>query len=400
MIGGIGAVVAVEPTGDRGDEARAHLRHIWRRSLAPGDAVADAVLSPSVGNTAVPVAEAHGLWEEITREVTLALIRSRAGELLMFHAGAVCSPGSGRSLVFVAASQTGKTTLAAALGGRFGYLSDELVAIDGGAPGADHLGAELRVLPYPKPLSVRSDDGGPRREICPDDLGLLPAHPRPTLARLAILNRDPHLVGQPLVEEVPLFEAIVELAPQMSSLGAMEGGLQRLAGLVERTGPVLRITYAESASLAPVVDGLLAAPGLSAPGSAPAPAATLAPPPADDPSSAPPPSDTPSPAPPRADDPSLAPRSGTGARVRALPAVDRLVSGDGGEALFLYAHRVVRLSELGLAVAELAAVPRTLGELTDALVRRLGAPPSDPRPLVEGAVAELVGQGVLGWQRT
>ena len=70
------------------------------------------------------------------------------------------------------------------------------------------------------------------------------------------------------------------------------------------------------------------------------------------------------------------------------------------EALFLYAHRVVRLSELGLAVAELAAVPRTLGELTDALVRRLGAPSSDPRPLVEGAVAELVGQGVLGWQRT
>ena len=269
VVGGIGAWVELRVTGKRRAEAVEVLRRQWSRSLSNlpsavarsplrqgqgdptsphrfGPPTATMVLDSDLLPPALSAEAAHDLWEETSRRVTLALIEARAGELLMFHAGALCHPDTGRSLVFVAPSQTGKTTLAATLGTRFGYLSDELVAVDG-----------IRVLAYPKPLSVRDPGGGPRRELSPDDLGLLPAHPSPTLARLVVLARDPVHVGAPRVEELDLFDAIVELAPQMSSLGAMDRGLHRLADVVERTGPVLRLTYADGESLLPVVEELL-----------------------------------------------------------------------------------------------------------------------------------------------
>lgn len=251
LVGGIGAWVELRVTSERRAEAVKVLRRQWsRRPAQDGPSAATVVVDADLLPADLPAEAAHHVWEEASRRVTLALIEARAGELLMFHAGAVCHPGTGRSLVFVAPSQMGKTTLAATLGARFGYLSDELVAID-------CTDAGLPVLGYPKPLSVRDPSGGPRRELSPDDLGLLPAHPSPRLARLAILARDPNHAGPPVVEQLALFDAVVELAPQMSSLGAMDRGLHRLADAIERSGPVLRLMYSDGESLLPVVEGLL-----------------------------------------------------------------------------------------------------------------------------------------------
>jgi len=48
----------------------------------------------------------------------------------MLHAGGLCNPETGASVVYVAPSRTGKTTLTLSLSGRFGYLSDETIALD------------------------------------------------------------------------------------------------------------------------------------------------------------------------------------------------------------------------------------------------------------------------------
>lgn len=101
-------------------------------------------------------------------------------------------------------------------------------------------------------LSMRSRDGAARAETAADDLRLQPAHDHPTLARIAIINRDPQHTGPATAEELDLFDAIMQLAPQMSSLGAMPAGLQQLAAVVGRTGPVLQITYSEAESVLPL----------------------------------------------------------------------------------------------------------------------------------------------------
>ena len=81
--------------------------------------------------------------------------------------------------MFVAPSGTGKTTLACLLGRSFGYLTDETVGID--PPSG-------RILPYPKPLSVRISPEK-RRELSADELGLRAVPADPTVARLVVLLR-------------------------------------------------------------------------------------------------------------------------------------------------------------------------------------------------------------------
>jgi len=254
VVGGIGAHMALHIAGGRRAEAVTELAHLWSRCAASSDAEVSHTLTVQLTEpgatqaaqaetpTRVADSDARRLWERTSRAVTLALIKARAGELLMLHAGAVCHPTTGRTLVFVAPSQTGKTTLTAVLGRHFGYLGDELVAVDD----------NLRVLGYPKPLSMRSRDGAARAETAADDLRLQPAHDHPTLARIAIINRDPQHTGPATAEELDLFDAIMQLAPQMSSLGAMPAGLQQLAAVVGRTGPVLQITYSEAESVLPL----------------------------------------------------------------------------------------------------------------------------------------------------
>jgi hypothetical protein len=88
----------------------------------------------------------------------LVAARSRRGVFL--HAGAVA--WRGRAIVLPGASRSGKTTLVAELvKAGAAYLSDEFAVIRGG-----------RVVPYPKPLSVRDPhEGGRQRPVGLSALG-------------------------------------------------------------------------------------------------------------------------------------------------------------------------------------------------------------------------------------
>lgn len=247
LIGGIGAHVSVEVDGPLADAVLRSLTRVWARCLGtPHGPVGEALrLSPQLSE------EPGHLLAGITQQVTRALIAAQAGRLLMLHAGAVCHPETGRSLVYVAGGGTGKTTLTRVLARHYGYLTDETVAID-----ADH-----RVLPYPKPLSVRRADAEwPKREHSPDDLGLLNPPDVATVGRLVLLERDDGIGDEPDVTELALLDAIAAIAPHTSSLYALPTGLRRCAELVEATGPVLRVRYAEAESLRGLAAELIGAP--------------------------------------------------------------------------------------------------------------------------------------------
>src|SRR5690606_11574012 len=133
------------------------------------------------------------------------VIAARTGELLMLHAAALAHPKTGATAVFVAPGNTGKTTLCRALGPSRSYVTDETVGVrrDGA------------VVAYPKPLSLRRPDGvGIKDEAAPGDVGL----PRPRvqlwLAGIVLLRRDPDEVGVPVVEELPLLDAVLALTPE------------------------------------------------------------------------------------------------------------------------------------------------------------------------------------------
>ena len=248
----LGTRVDVHCTGNCADLLASSMRMAWSRCLI-GD---DGPTPPRV-RAATPVSarldDANDLAQRLmltTQSITRALITAQAGNLLMLHAGAVSHPTTGQSLVYVAAGGTGKTTLTRRLGQSCGYLTDETVGIDEAGV----------ILPYPKPLSVRRPDGyGPKDEVSPDALGLLAAHPRPSVARVVLLNRGPDSARH-AVEEVPFMDALVALTEQSSSLPRMDRPLHRLANFIDAVGPVLRVTYTEAsdvdAELLALVGGL------------------------------------------------------------------------------------------------------------------------------------------------
>jgi len=183
----------------------------------------------------------------LTQEVTRRLISAQIGRLLMIHAGAVSHPVTGESLVFVAPGGTGKTTLACVLGRRYGYLTDETVGIDD--TGSIH--------PYPKPLSLRVPGAAAKDEAPPDELGLLPAHPEPTVKRVIVLHRPSGHASGPIVEELSTLDAVETILPETSSLARLPRPLRTLAELTERCGPVLRCSYAEAGDLVSLTAALI-----------------------------------------------------------------------------------------------------------------------------------------------
>jgi hypothetical protein len=248
---GLGATVEVRCAGRAAPEFADAMRDAWSRCLAPGDAgsdetpVAEQVVIRLESDTDFP----HQL-QVSTQRITRSLIAARSGQLLMLHAGAVSNPTTGDSLVYVAPGGTGKTTLSRLLGGRFGYLTDETVGIDKNG----------RILPYPKPLSVRRPDGGALKdEVSPDALGLLPSPASPRVGRIILLDRRPELRGTQL-EEIPLMDALFDLVQQASYLSSLPRPLHALADLVDRTAPVIRASYSEASDsqndLAALVGGL------------------------------------------------------------------------------------------------------------------------------------------------
>ena len=83
--------------------------------------------------------------------------------------------------------------------------------------------------------------------------------------------------------------------------------------------------------------------------------------------------------------------------VRAIAVADALV-GDGGAVVLVESssgHQVVRISPMGQAVREMAAVGVPMSRLTKELVGRFGAADGDAATAVEALVAELVSAGLV-----
>lgn len=231
--------------------------HAWSRCLADRADEPDAQAPQPAGplTVASPINDTdeaiRAALQRLSQDVTHHLIAARTGRLLMFHAGAVSHPATGSSVVFVAPSGTGKTTLARLLGRTFGYLTDETVGIDP---------ASGRIHPYPKPLSISPDGHRAKVETSPDDLGLVHAHPSPTVSRFVLLSRQPGAAGSPRLAELGTIDAIAALIPETSALNRLPRPLHLLADLLDATGPVVRCTYSEAGDLIPVVSDLMREP--------------------------------------------------------------------------------------------------------------------------------------------
>ncbi|WP_354172940.1 hypothetical protein [Arthrobacter sp. UYEF36] len=178
--------------------------------------------------------------EAVTSEVTVAAILERAGELTMLHACGVADP-NGAVIALVAKSGTGKTTASSQLARTFGYITDETVAIR----------ADGSVVPYPKPLSVKqAKPGAAKLQVGPDELGLKVAPDDPRIKAIALLDRVAGTEYQlPVIEPVPLAEAVLALIPDTSSQAAVVEPLQSLCRLIDSVGGVCRVSYSEAADL-------------------------------------------------------------------------------------------------------------------------------------------------------
>lgn len=224
--------------------------HAWSRCLlggaSSGEASVPKVSEPLVID--VPTDDSdeaiRSALQRLSQDVTHHLIAAQTGHFLMFRAGAVSHPETGASLVFVAPSGTGKTTLARLLGRTHGYLTDETVGID---PSTG------RIYSYPKPLSIATGNGWRKVETSPDVLGLLPAHPSPTVARIVLLRRDDGPRRPARADELRVLDAVAALIPGTSALNRLPRPLRTIADLLDRTRPLLRLTYSEASDLVPLL---------------------------------------------------------------------------------------------------------------------------------------------------
>jgi hypothetical protein len=232
-----------------GDELADHVEHLWLRARVgtDGDHRArgheDAPLF-TARRDAEGTVDVQGSRQQVSdddvpyvvsRAVTMASIGRRTGDCLMLHAAGLAAPDGG-TVALVAASGTGKTTAATVLGRSLGYVTDETVAVE----------HDLRVRPYPKPLSVVVDPSRPnvKHERSPDDLGLRRAPDDLRLAATVVIERDPGL-PEPVLEPIGLVEAALLALPQTSAVATLDRPLDRLArALTAGHGP-WRLRYAE-----------------------------------------------------------------------------------------------------------------------------------------------------------
>ncbi|WP_330476608.1 hypothetical protein [Terrabacter sp. C0L_2] len=240
----LGATVAIEVPDER---LRLPVEQAWsacRTEAVPG---APGVRPPSLSPAAGPDEKASAL-QSLTQSVTREAILARSGELMMFHAAALSDQSTGATIAMVAPGGTGKTTLVRALGPGRGYVTDETVGV----------AADGAIAPYCKPLSVRREHPRqPKDEISPGTLGLCPPRVEPWLAGLVLLRRDRAAGERPVVEDVGVLDALVQLAPETSSLAAFDRPLHRLAELVESVGGLRRIRYHSVDDVEPVVREVL-----------------------------------------------------------------------------------------------------------------------------------------------
>jgi hypothetical protein len=189
------------------------------------------------------------VMDRLSPLITRLAVTSRHEDLVMVHACAAGDPATGDAVVLFGPSGTGKTTLARTLCTDLAYLSDETAAI----------AEDLRIVPYPKPLSVIVSPGDELKDqVSPGNVGLLPANGTTyRLRALVQLRREPDHDGDAVLEPLTVIDALPELVSQTSYTRQMDRPLHRLADLAGRVGGVRRATYAEAAQLRPVVRALL-----------------------------------------------------------------------------------------------------------------------------------------------
>lgn len=367
----------------------AELLRLWARARVavdpaapPGDAPPFVVRRTDDGTVEVDGVRLRSTDDDIpyavSRGVTIASIHRRSGQCLLLHAAGLATLDGG-TVALVAASGTGKTTASRVLGRSLGYVSDETVSVE----------HDLRVLAYPKPLSVVVDPDAPhgKHESSPDELGLGRAVADLSLSATVVLHRSSE-VTTPVLEAISLIEAMGEVLPQTSALPSLDRPLDRLAtALTTGHGP-WRLTYRDIADCVEIIGDLAHRrfpEGLphevtwtwveGDPASDPIPATDLIPAP-DDGSG-------------RDDDghDDGEPTAWRRARFR-----DAVVSD--GSALVMLDRVPVTLPGMAAVVWLAAAGPTTLEDLVAAATAALGPHP-DATALVGATVASLVERGVL-----
>ncbi|MEE2522137.1 hypothetical protein V1639_04115 [Pseudarthrobacter sp. J75] len=295
------------------------------------------------------------LAELISSYLTLRAIDAQAGKLTMLHACGIADPESGRVLALVAKSGTGKTTASRILGQSFGYVTDETIAIQ----------PDGVVRAYPKPLSIKNG-GLFKEQVSPDGLGLLEAPDAVHIHGIALLNRRHDWKGEPLVEKVPLVDAVLALIPDTSSQGRIERPLQSLCRLIDRVGGVWRVEYSEAEDLTGALAHLFEP-------REPDDAGWSAPPPAAAFGEVPP-----------------------GYYVRLNP--QDVVEID-GELILLTGAEVVRLSGIAPTIWELAGAPVTMDGIVRGLETRHGLP-ENYQLLVDAAISEMTAKRLIRLERS
>lgn len=323
------------------------------------------------GSFALQAASFGELAESLTSRLTLAAILANAGELTMLHACGVADPATGAVVALVAKSGTGKTTAASVLARRYGYVTDETVAIR----------ADGSVIPYPKPLSVKQGSvkqgpGKHKRQVGPDQLGLMPAPTKPYIQSIVLLDRveASHPVPATL-GKVPLADAVLALIPDSSSQGEFREPLQSLCRLIDGVGGVWRLTYSEAQDLPAVLEPLFT----PQPTAKPEWAAAVCPVEPDAPSG---------------DNPDAGIQAGNlpFKYIRRAPSRDAVAIG--GDLLMVLDDEIVRLGGIGPAIWASTASAVSLDRLAEEVARVHGMP-DGYRDAVETAVQQLIANSVL-----
>lgn len=398
-------------------DVAANLRELWARA-APADAASDAVpevpvaadpgAGPEIDEVAIPsrtlpdgrirvvlgtrelpdvIKSAEGLEmclvpdapEEVpysvSRSFTMIALRHRTGQALLLHSLGVSGP-SGAVVALVGRSGMGKTTAAAELGTALGYVTDETVIIE----------PDLTVRPYPKPLSIITDDDQPhaKTEYSPDELGLLVPPEKLRLAAVVVLDRENEGTAATL-EPISIIEAALDVLPQTSALPRLDDPLDRLTRALVGHGGPFRLRYSEIADCRDLVTSLTVPDPVR---DAAAPAWQHVPGPGADPDHT---------AFDRLDatehiGQEHAPEVTPDTVVTRGPWDDAIASE--GEVLLLRGHTPIHLSGIGAALWLNAADARTVATLHDHVVADLGPHP-DSEALVTAAVRDMMAQHAL-----